>query len=291
MKASDFAYARAATVADAFRLKAELGVDARWLAGGQSLLASLAFRLSEPSALIDISGLAELQGVARVGDCVRIGAATTYAALARSDIIRTQAPLIAEALPHIAHTAIRNRGTIGGSLAYGDPAAELPACAVALEATLVLARAGSERRVAAGDFYHGLFATALGDDELLVAIEVPVWHPDQQQTIVEVTRRAGDYAMAGVAVALTRGGDVTEAVRLVFFALGDCPVVANAAAAALVGNPLDDVDIERAVAALGSDLDPAADLNGGVATKRHLAAVVLRRALHRLVPPHGERAS
>jgi aerobic carbon-monoxide dehydrogenase medium subunit len=282
MKSPDFTYAKAATLAEAFSLKAQHGPDSSWLAGGQSLLASLAFRLSEPTALIDISQLAELQGVAQNGDTIHIGAGTTHSALGASAVIGNHAPLIAEAIPLIAHTAIRNRGTIGGSLAFADPAAELPACCVALDATFVVASAHGERRVPAREFFHGVYATALADDELLVAVEIPVRKTNEHHTLVEITRRSGDYAMAGVAAIISATNAVVSDARLVFFALGDKPVVAIGAAACLVGQPLDEPAIDRATFVLSQDLDPSADLNGSAATKLHLAQVVLRRALTKL---------
>jgi aerobic carbon-monoxide dehydrogenase medium subunit len=282
MKSPDFTYAKAATLAEAFSLKAQHGPDSRWLAGGQSLLASLAFRLSDPTALIDISRLSELQGIAISGATIQIGATTTHTALGASAIIRDHAPLIAEAIPQIAHTAIRNRGTIGGSVAFADPAAELPACCVALDATFVIASARGERRVPARDFFHGVYATALADEELLVAIEIPVRKPNEHHALVEITRRSGDYAMAGVAAIVAATKAIVSDARLVFFALGDKPVVAIGAAAALVAQPLDALSIDRAAAALSQDLDPSADLNGSSATKLHLAQVVLRRALTKL---------
>ncbi len=300
MKVPDFVYARALTFDDAFRLKAQHGADARWLAGGQSLLASLAFRLSEPSALIDISDIQSLQGITQSGGVLRIGAGTTHAALGAAELVRTHAPLIADAIPEIAHVAIRNRGTIGGSLAFADPAAELPACCVALDATLVLASASGERRVPARDFFHGVYATALADDELLAAIEVPIRQPGEAHALVEITRRAGDYAMAGLAAAVvtqagtqasTQASTVVKDARLVFFALGDRPVVAVNAAAALVGLPLDETQVDRAAQALTRDLDPPGDLNGAPSTKRHLAQVVLRRALAKLMSEQARSAA
>lgn len=291
MKAPDFAYARATTLDDAFRLKAQYGPEAQWLAGGQSLLASLAFRLSEPTALIDISGIAALQGIAVSGGQIRIGAATTHAALGASEVVRAYAPLIAEAVPQIAHAAIRNRGTIGGSLAFADPAAELPACCVALDATLVLTSALGQRHVPARDFFHGVYATELVDGELLTAIDIPMRQPGESQTLVEITRRSGDYAMAGVAAVVTLADARVRDARLVFFALGDRPVVAINAAAALVGHALEEIEIERATLALTRDLDPPGDLNGDAATKTHLAQVALRRALAKLMIEHARSAA
>jgi aerobic carbon-monoxide dehydrogenase medium subunit len=282
MKSPDFTYAKATTLAEAFSLKALHGPDSRWLAGGQSLLASLAFRLSEPTALIDISRLAELQGVALSGDAIRIGASVTHSTLGASALIRNHVPLIAEAIPLIAHTAIRNRGTIGGSLAFADPAAELPACCVALDATFVAASAHGQRHIPARDFFHGVYATALAEDELLTGIEIPVRKTNEQHTLVEIARRSGDYAMAGIAAIVTSTNAVVSDARLVFFALGDKPVAAIGAAACLIGQPLGEPAIDRATFALAQDLDPAADLNGSAATKLHLAQVVLRRALIKL---------
>ncbi len=283
MKAPDFVYERATSLDDALALKAKHGEHARWLAGGQSLLAALAFRLSEPTALIDISRLEHLRGVTVADGRVRIGAGTTHAALGASQIVRAQVPLLAEAVPHIAHAAIRNRGTIGGSLAFADPAAELPACSVALDATLVALGPRGERRIAARDFFEGVYATALADDELLIAVEVPVAAANEQHALVEVSRRSGDYAMAGVAaVVRSEAGKISHA-RLVYFALGDRPVVAVAAQASLIGHALAEDAIDAAAAAVAADLDPPGDLNGAPATKRHLAQVVLRRALMRMM--------
>ena len=282
MKAPDFTYVRAETLDDAFRLKAQHGPDSRWLAGGQSLLAALAFRLSEPTALIDISKIAALKGVTLNGGSVCIGAGTTHSALGASEVIRAHVPLLAQAIPEIAHVAIRNRGTIGGSLAFADPAAELPACCVALDATIVISGANGERRVSARDFFHGLYATALADAELIAAIEVRVIQPGEQHALIEVTRRSGDYAMAGVAAVIRHTARTVEAARFAFFSMGDKPVEAPNAAQALIGQALDAGQIELAVRAMQRDLDPAGDLNGGPETKRHLAGVVLRRALTQL---------
>ena len=283
MKAPDFTYVRAGTLSDAFRLKAEHGPDSRWLAGGQSLLAALAFRLSEPTALIDISRVTELQGITQRIEqskpIVRIGAGTTHTQLGTSELIRQHVPLLAQAVPHIAHIAIRNRGTIGGSLAFADPAAEIPACCVALDATIVIGGAKGERRVPAREFFLGLYATALNDAELIVAIEIPALLPGEQHVLMEVTRRSGDYAMAGVAAVIRRKGEISDSARLAFFSMSDKPVEASNAAQALIGHVLDETQIELAVRALQRDLDPAGDLNGGPETKRHLASVVLRRAL------------
>ena len=173
MKAPPFDYVRVAALPEVFALLQQHGDQARVLAGGQTLLATLNMRLSEPALLIDIGGLAALRGIALAGGMLRIGALTTHAEIESSALVAVHAPLLAQAAPHIAHRAIRNRGTLGGSLAYADPAAEWPACALALDATLVLASAGGERRVAANDFFTGLFETALAPGELIAAVELP----------------------------------------------------------------------------------------------------------------------
>ena len=287
MKAPRFGYKRPATLAEGLALLAEHGAEARLLAGGQSLLASLAFRLSEPSVLIDISKLGELKGVTRAGDVIRVGAGTTHAALAADPLIKAHVPLIAQAIPLIAHAAIRNRGTIGGSLAFADPAAELPACCVALDARIVARSAKGERRIAAGDFFMGLFSTALEPGDILTAVEFPAPAAGERVAIEEVARRSGDYAMAGVAVRAVSAGGSLKGVRIVFFGVGDGPVLARGAMAALEGTPAGTAQVAAARSALAKDLDPPADQHGGAAMKRHLAGVVLQRALVQIGASQG----
>ncbi len=268
MKAPPFGYVRATSLPDAFRLIAECGEDARLLAGGQSLLATLAFRLSEPSTLIDISRLEELRGIVREGDAIRVGAGTVHAALGRDPLVRAHVPLLAEAVAEIAHPAIRNRGTIGGSLALADPAAELPACCVALGATIVAASARGERRISADRFFTGLFTTALAAGEMITAVSFPVAAAGERATLVELARRSGDYAMAGLALRARVDGAILHEPKLVFFGVGDTPVTANRAAAVLDGRPADATAMTAAQAALDADLDPPADQHGGPAMKR-----------------------
>lgn len=267
------------------------GPEAQILAGGQSLLATLAFRLSEPSTLIDITRIAELKGIRVDQRGLRLGALVRHADLARDPLVAAHAPMLAMAAPLIAHPAIRNRGTIGGSLALADPAAELPACVVALGASLVLASGAGERRVAAADFFQGLFTTALAPGEIIAAIEVPSATAASRQTIVEVARRSGDYAMAGLAATLELAGDgiIAEA-RLVPFAVGSRPEIAVKARAALIGQRLDVAAIAAARAAIGDDVDPPSDTHGGPDMKRHLLRVLTGRALAAIVPA-SERAA
>ncbi|QCK84478.1 xanthine dehydrogenase family protein subunit M [Phreatobacter aquaticus] len=280
MKWPAMGYARVDSLDGLWRALDAAGPEAQILAGGQSLLATLSFRLSEPSGLIDITRIASLKGIGVTEAALRIGALTRHADLARDPLVARHAPLLAQAAPLIAHPAIRNRGTIGGSLALADPAAELPACVVALGATIVLASRSGERRVAASDFFKGLFTTDLEPGEIVVAVEVPVATAASRQTIVEVTRRSGDYAMAGLAAVLSiqADGGVADC-RLVFFGVGSGAEIAQAASAALIGQQLSDASIAAAKAALADDLDPPSDLHGGPELKRHLAGVLLARAL------------
>jgi aerobic carbon-monoxide dehydrogenase medium subunit len=291
MKAPPFGYVRANTLLEAFRLWSEAGPEAKLLAGGQSLLATLAFRLSEPTVLVDISRVADLRGIAASGKSLRVGALTTHAELGADAAVRQHVPLLAAAVPLIAHPAVRNRGTIGGSLAYADPAAELPACTVALEATILARSATSERRIPARDFFRSLYATALEPNELIAAVEFPSRQPGERSTILELARRAGDYAMAGVVARAGFDGDALVEPRIVFFGVGDVPVIAEGAMAALAGRPGTQQSIAAAQAALDADLDPPADLNGGTDTKRQLARVLLARAVHRLVDDQEARAA
>lgn len=287
MKWPAFGYARATSLPDLWDLLARHGAGARVLAGGQTLLATLAFRLSDPAILIDITRIQALRGIAVADGVLRIGALTRHAELGRHELVARHAPLLAQAVPLIAHPAIRNRGTLGGSLAYADPAAELPACAVALDATLVLAASAGERRVKAADFFTGLFETALRPGEIIAALEVPLATPATRSGIEEVARRSGDYAMAGLAACLGMEGAKVAVARLVFFGVGGAPVPAARAEAALAGRVLDAAAIAAAAAALDADLDPPADLHGPPAMKTHLAKVLTRRLLGRFLPAQG----
>jgi aerobic carbon-monoxide dehydrogenase medium subunit len=275
MKSPPFAYARAKNVAHAIALWGEAGPDARLLAGGQSLMPGMALRLTDVPALIDINHLEELRGITEVGDTLRIGALTRHAELGRDELVARHAPALAQAAPLIAHPAIRTRGTIGGSVAYADPAAELPACIVALRAMVVARGEIGERRIPAAEFFLGLYETALAEFEMIVAIEVPKIGPKRRQIVTELARRSGDYAIAGLVLAADVDGDALNDTRVVFFGVGDAPVLASGAMNALDTS----AGLDAACAALEQDLDPAADLQGGPEMKRHLARVLLRRAV------------
>jgi len=270
LKAPPFRYARPRTLDAALQLLAKGGGAARLLAGGQSLVPALNMRLLEPTLLIDINGLDELNGISESRSGVRIGALTRQAVLGASDIVARRAPLLTTAVPFIAHEAIRNRGTFGGSLVQADPAAELPACVVALDAQLEITGPRGRRCVAARDFFKGVYETALARDEILVAAEIPAQRG--VTLFLELARRQGDYAIAGLAGwAALQHGRIAEA-RLVFFGTDIRAVEAKTASAALP------TSLEAAIAALDHDVTPIADFNASAAMKRHLAGALLRRA-------------
>ena len=267
MKAPSFAYAKPGTLAEAFDLIARPG--AKILAGGQSLIPALNMRLASPELLVDITGIAGLRGISLEQGVVRIGALTTHADIERSDAIRKHAPLLAEAVRHVAHPAIRNRGTLGGSIALADPAAEYPACLVALGATIVVRGANGERLVPAEDFFTGLFEVDLRPGEIVAAAEFPALLKDERSVFLELARRHGDYAIIGLA-AHRRDSDK----RFVFCGAGTKPAFAREASRASA--------LEEAKSALAKELTPPADLYHSSATKLHLARVLLERAWTKL---------
>lgn len=279
MKAPEFDYERATSLPHALQRLAELGGRARVLAGGQSLVATLNMRLQSPEVVLDISRLDELRGINVGGNAIRIGALTRHADLIGSELIALSCPLLAKAAHHIAHPAIRNRGTIGGSLALGDPAAELPACAVVLDATIVAARSGGERRIPARSFYTGMFSNTLEEGEIIVAVEVPFLKANERDGFLELARREGDYAMVGLAARGTYANGAFSALSLGYFAAGDRPILATGAAGALLGKALSEAVIDGAVAALAKELPDFQDLQADAAVRRHLAGVLLRRIL------------
>jgi aerobic carbon-monoxide dehydrogenase medium subunit len=262
LKAPSFAYAKPRTLAEALELLARHGEGARILAGGQSLIPTLNMRLSSPEILIDITGLPGLNEIKSNGKSVKIGALVTHAQIEKSAEIRKHVPLLAQAVPHIAHAAIRNRGTLGGSLALADPAAEYPACAVALDAVFTISSPKGERRVKATEFFKGLFETDLKPGEILTAAEFPA---GGKSAFLELTRRHGDYAIIGLAA---------HDSRFVFFNAGPIPMLAR--------NASKEKTIDRAKEALKKDLNPPADLYNTSATKLHLAGVLLERAWNTL---------
>lgn len=290
MKAPAFDYLRPGSLAEALALLREHGDDAKIIAGGQSLVPALNLRLLAPKLLIDIGGLAELKGIAVADGRVRLGALTRHVELMRSPEVARHLPLIAKAMPHLSHAAIRNRGTLGGNLAHADPASELPACCVVLRAEMVVAGPDGERRVAADDFLTGIYETALRPDEILVAVEIPAIRPDERGAFLELARRSGDYALVGVAAqGMVQDGMLAD-LRLAFFSAGPKAMLATRAAAALIG-PVTEAAIARAQGALAQDLAPQDDLQASAAMRLHLARVLLQRAVHELVPGAAEAAA
>ena len=272
MKAASFCYVRPRSLQEAIALLEEHGEGARVLAGGQSLVPSLNMRLSAPEVLVDISRLAALKDISLDRGTVRIGALATHAQIERSDVVARHAPLLAQAVKHVAHPAIRNRGTLGGSLALADPAAEYPACALAMDGVVVIQSRGGERRVKAKQFFKGLFETDLRPGELVTAMEAPAQAPAERSVFLELARRHGDYAIVGLAA--FAGAER----RFAFLNIGPTPVLA--------ANAAQKKTLAEAKAALEGELSPAADLYNSAATKLHLAGVLLERAWNKLSTSH-----
>jgi len=273
MKPAPFEYHAPESLSDVTALLAEHGDEAKVLAGGQSLVPMLNMRLVRPTVLVDVNGLRELAGIAPTPEGgLRLGALTRHAELAAAPAVIERAPLLAEAARHVGHAAIRNQGTLGGSLAHADPAAELPAALLALGARVRVTGPRGTREIAAGAFFRGLLSTALEADEILIAIEVPAQPPGWG--FAEVARRPGDFALAGVAAVLGEGE-----VRLVGFGVGDRPLRLSSAERLLAGATLDAETAARAGTAAGPDCDPPSDVHGSGEYRRHLATVLAERAL------------
>lgn len=286
MKPAPFEYLAPDSLDAALDLLARSGGEAKLLAGGQSLIPVMNFRLAQPSLLVDLNRLRDLDYLREDGGGLRIGAMTRQRRLERDPLVPKLAPLLREAVPFIAHPQIRNRGTVGGSLAHADPAAELPAVMVALDARFRLQRAGGERWVEARDFFAGLFTTVLEPEEMLVEVALPPPPPNTGWAFMEVARRHGDYAQVGIAArvsleSIADGGRCREA-RLVYLSVGDGPVEAREAARMLAGTDLSDEAIAAASdKASREEMDPTGDIHASADFKRHLARVLTGRALRR----------
>ncbi len=283
MKASAFSYARATSVVNAIELLVAHGDGAKLLSGGQSLMPAMNFRLVAPELIVDIGDLNELRGIAASGGILTIGALTRHADLLKSSEIAAHAPLLTDAIAHVAHPAIRNRGTIGGSLAHADPASELPACMVALNATIIVRGPAGERRIPAGDFFTGIYETVLlSAQELLVAVELPVAQKNSRHFFCEFARRHGDYAIVGVAAQAVVENDTLIDLRPVFFAVGDRPVLAKAAAR-LLKTTVTPALLSEVSDDLSAELDPPEDQQASGSMRRHLAKVLLVRCVSALL--------
>jgi CO/xanthine dehydrogenase FAD-binding subunit len=284
MKPAPFAYRRPDTLEEALAIFAELGSDAKPLAGGQSLVPAMNFRLARPEVLVDLNRLDPLAYIHETPDGgLRIGAMTRQRSAERSSAVASRASLFSEAMPWVAHPQIRNRGTVGGSLAHADPAAELPAVMVALEAQLVLQSRIATRTVPAQDFFTGILSTVLKPDELLTEIQIPASPARTGAAFMELARRHGDFALVGVAVAIVLDErEECRSARIVLMSVGDGPVLATRAMAELVGRVPTASRIEEAArVAAETEIDPPSDIHASSAYRRHLAKVLVRRALTR----------
>jgi carbon-monoxide dehydrogenase medium subunit len=283
VKAPKFSYVRAQTIEHACQLLAEHGDEARILAGGQSLMPTLNMRLSRPALLIDINRLEALAGATYDGRDVRIGALTRHADVMLSHLVAKFLPLMAQAIPYVAHIAVRNRGTFGGSVALADPAAEMPACLLALGGRIVLQSVRGRREIPAEDYFHGLYQTARAPDELLVEARFTPQPTDERSAFKELSRRHGDFAIAGVAVRARANGDTLSNVRLVHFGSEVKPTLSTTAMTALEGKPWNAAAAAALEEALAKDLDPMENLLGKPATKLHWQRVLTRRALDDII--------
>ncbi|MEJ2378273.1 MAG: xanthine dehydrogenase family protein subunit M [Pseudolabrys sp.] len=281
MKPAPFKYVAPGSLDEALTLKAAHGEDARFLAGGQSLVPTLNFRLAQPSVIIDINLLSGLSGIQRQnGHALCIGALTRYRALERDPLVADTLPLVHEALPHIAHPQIRNRGTMGGNIAHADPASELPAIVLALGGRLRVQSATGSRWIEARDFFLAQLTTALEPDEMLVEIELPARTGRSGFCFMEVARRRGDFALMGIAASVTLGEDGSCAgARLALCGAGETPVDVSDAATSLIGQRADRADVAEAAATVQKAIDPAGSIHASKAFQRHLAGVLVKRAI------------
>lgn len=281
MKPAPFDYHRPGSLAETFDLLERYGDEGRILAGGQSLVPTLNMRLVTPRAVIDINRVPGLDVIRVTPEGLVIGALARHEALERSTLVREHARLITAAVPHVGHAAIRARGTVGGSLALADPAAELPACAVALDATIRVSSRRGRRDIAAADFFRGIYSTALEPGELVTELVVPP-APAWRSGFEELARRHGDFALAGLAARARVDRGAVVDTRLVFLGVGTGPVRARRAEAVLLGRHADTDTLSAAGRALDDDLDPPGDIHGSPALRRHLARVLLARVVSRL---------
>lgn len=274
-----FEYHAPRSVGEAVALLGSLGVDAKLLAGGHSLLPMMKLRFAQPAHLIDLNRIEALRGIREDGATVRIGAMTVENDLIASPILQSRVPLLVEAAKLIADPQVRNRGTIGGDIAHGDPANDHPALSLALDATFVLAGPNGERTVKADDFFLGTYVTALAEDEILTEIRVPAFAPKTGSSYHKLKRKTGDWATAGAAVVLRLDGARVAHARIGLTNVGPTALRAADAEAALIGKPLDDASIEAAAKAAMAICDPADDLRGDREYKTAMAGQMVRRAI------------
>jgi carbon-monoxide dehydrogenase medium subunit len=263
---------------EALALLAEHGEDAKVLAGGQSLLPVMALRLGNPEHLVDIGAVTGLDAIS-VGDGITIGAMVRHAAAERSADVAAHAPLVAAALPHVGHRAIRNRGTVVGSIAHADSAAEMPAVCLAVGAKMHIASSGGTRVVDAEQFFEGYFTTSIQPDEILTAVHFPQWSPTSGGSVVEVSRRHGDYAMVGLATMIDVSEGTIANAALSFFGVAGTPVRVAEAEAALTGQSPTEDAFTQAARIVANSLEPSGDIHATAAYRKHIAGVLTRRGL------------
>ena len=280
MKNPPFIYHRPETLQEALALLAEHGDEAKVLAGGQSLLPVMALRLGRPEHIVDIGRISGLDAIWAGADGVTLGALVRHAQAERSDDIAQWAPLVHSAMPHIGHRAIRSQGTVCGSIAHADPAAEMPAVCLATGAVMVAASAnGSQREIAAADFGQGYLTTALEAHELLIEIRFPHWPPGAGGTVVELSRRHGDYALVGLACIVDVQDGVIAEASLSFFGVANTPVRIAEAEASLVGRAPDEEAFAAAAHIVSATIEPSSDVHATASYRRHIAGVLTRRGL------------
>jgi aerobic carbon-monoxide dehydrogenase medium subunit len=283
MKPYDFSYIRATSLDHLYDLFDEYDEGLKILAGGQSLITTLNMRLSAPEILVDINELNDISSTSVKDNIISVGALARHADIQESSVIKQHVPLLKLAIEHVAHAAIRNRGTHGGSIAFADPAAEIPACVLALNATLVLASREGERRVAASDFFKDLYDTELRENEILIAIEYPKAKQTTVSAFREFTRRKGDFASVGLALGGELDGKVFQSLSLAFFGVANTPVLAKQAAELIVGEAVTPSLIEKAQGLLADDINVIGDLYSSEEMKLHLSKHYLKEVIDELV--------
>jgi carbon-monoxide dehydrogenase medium subunit len=279
MKLPPFEYACPSSVSEVTALLASHGGEAKPLAGGQSLIPMLAFRVAAPAVLVDLRKVSALRRIAITDDGVTLGAMVRWRDILEHPGLRTAHPLLVKAVEHVAHYQIRNRGTVGGSLAHADPAAELPAIAVTCEAGIAVVGKAGERIVAAKDFFRGALTTALAADEIITELRLPAWPAQRRLGFCEFARRRGDFALAGAAVFFDDKGGTAANAHVGAFGVADRPLRLGAVEKALDGNPIDDATIAKAEAEASAAVDPPDDIHASGAYRKTLIGVMVERAL------------
>ncbi len=287
MKAPPFIYHRPETLDDALALLAEHGDEAKVLAGGQSLIPLMALRMGRPAHVVDLGAIDGLAEITEADGAVSLGPLVRHEQANRSDVIAQHAPLVAQTMPHVAHRAIRTQGTVLGSIAHGDPAAEMPAVVIATGATLTATSSSGERTIAAAEFFEGYLDTALRSDEILTDVTFPAWPSTAVSSVVEVARRHGDYALVGVVTTLDITDDIVTDAALAYFGAASTAIRVSAAEQSLIGSSPSREAFDAAATIVAAELAPPADIHGSTAYRKHLAGVLTTRGLTAAVDSIG----